>query len=110
MICASNLLPILSLIRGFQPAEAGQVNGPYLAGTIGALKVFVTPNMTAGDFVIGVNGNDAMSSAAVYAPYMAICPTMLLQFSDGGDTRGWSTVYDLKILNKNLLVLGKIIA
>ena len=110
MLCASNLLPVLSLIRGFQPAAAGQVNGPYLAGTINGLKVFVTPNMAAGDFVIGVNGNDMMSSAAVYAPYMAIVPTMLLQYADGGTSQGWSTLYDLKVLNANLLVYGKITA
>lgn len=68
MICASNLLPVLSLIDAFKAANTGAINGPYLAGTINGLKVFVTPNMTAGEFVIGVNGNDMMSSAAVYAP------------------------------------------
>ena len=110
MLCASNLLPVLSLIRGFKAASAGAINGPYLAGTINGLKVFVTPNMAAGDFVIGVNGNDMMSSAAVYAPYMAIVPTMLLQYADGGTSQGWSTLYDLKVLNANLLVYGKITA
>ena len=49
-----------------------------------------------------------MSSAAVYAPYMAIVPTQLLGFADGGMSQGWSTLYDLKMLNKDLLVAGKI--
>ena len=110
MLCASNLLPVLSLVKGFRPANAGTINGPYLAGTINGLKVFVTPNMAAGDFVVGVNGNDMMSSAAVYAPYMAIVPTMLLQYADGGTSQGWSTLYDLKVLNPNLLVYGKVTA
>ena len=51
-----------------------------------------------------------MSSAAVYAPYMAIVPTQLLQYADGGTSQGWSTLYDLKLLNKDLLVAGEILA
>ena len=71
MVCASNLIPILSFINGWNPAPAGQVNGPYYAGQLGALKVYVSPAMAAGRYIIGVNGDDMMSSVAVYAPYMA---------------------------------------
>lgn len=41
---------------------------------------------------------------------MAIVPTQLLQFADGGTTQGWSTMYDLKALNPNLVIKGKIVA
>lgn len=71
MLCASNLLPILTMIRGFHAAPAGAINGPYFAGTINGLKVFVTPNIKAGTFVVGVNGADMMSSAAVNFAYAA---------------------------------------
>lgn len=108
VLAASNILPVLSLVKGWQASPAGQVNGPYFAGTINGLKVFVTPNIEEGRFVVGCNGSDMMSSAAVYAPYMAIVPTQLLGFADGGMSQGWSTLYDLKMLNKNLLVAGKI--
>ena len=110
VIAASNLLPVLSIVKGWQAAPAGQVNGPYFAGTINGLKVFITPNIEAGTFVVGCNGNDMMSSAAVYAPYMAIVPTQLLGYADGGMSQGWSTLYDLKMLNKSLLIKGKITA
>ena len=108
MLAASNLLPILSVCKGWNAAPAGQVNGPFFAGTINGLKVFVTPNIAKGTFVVGCNGNDMMSSAAVYAPYMAIVPTQLLGYADGGMSQGWSTLYDLKMLNPNLLVKGQI--
>ena len=98
------------MISAFKAAATGAINGPYLAGTLNGLKVFVTPNIEAGTFVVGVNGSDMMSSAAVYAPYMAIVPTQLLQYADGGTSQGWSTLYDLKVLNANLLVKGKIVA
>lgn len=68
MLCASDILPILSYLPQFSPAPTGQINGPYFAGTLGSIKVFITPNIEAGKFVIGVNGDDEMSSVAVYAP------------------------------------------
>ena len=110
MLIASNVLPILTFIKGFQAAPAGSINGPYFAGTLNGLKVFVTPNIEPGKFVIGVNGDDMMSSAAVYAPYMAVVPTQLLGYADGGMSQGWSTMYDLKLLNKELLVAGRVTA
>lgn len=110
MLAASNLLPVLSVVKGWKAAPAGTVNGPFYAGTLNGLKVFVTPNIEAGTFVIGCNGNDMMSSAAVYAPYMAVVPTQLLGFADGGMSQGWSTLYDLKILNPMLLIKGKLVA
>ena len=109
MLIASNCLPVLTMMKSWKAAPAGQINGPYFAGTVGALKVFVSPAMEKGTFVLGCNGNDMMSSAAVYAPYMAIVPTQLLGYADGGMSQGWSTLYDLQMLNKNLLVKGRIV-
>lgn len=108
MLIASNILPILTFMKGFQAAPVSSINGPYLAGTLNGMKVFVTPNITPGKFVVGVNGDDMMSSAAVYATYMPIVPTQLLQYADGGTSQGFSTLYDFKILNENLLVAGQV--
>jgi hypothetical protein len=108
MIIASDVLPILTFMKGFSAAPAGTINGPYYAGTLNGLKVYVSPAIKAGRFLLGVNGDDMMSSVAVYAPYMAIVPTQLLQYADGGTSQGWSTMYDLKVLNKDLIVAGQV--
>jgi hypothetical protein len=110
MLIASNILPILSFIKGFKAAPAGKINGPYLAGTVNGMKVFVTPNIAPGKFVLGVNGDDMMSSAAVYAPYMAVVPTQLLGYADGGMNQGFSTLYALEPLNVDLVVAGEVVA
>lgn len=110
MLIASNILPILVFIKGFKAADTKNINGPYFAGTLNGIKVFVTPNIEAGKFVLGVNGDDLMSSAAVYAPYMAVVPTQLLGYADGGNSQGFSTLYALEMLNANLLVAGKVTA
>lgn len=39
---------------------------------------------------------------------MAIVPTQLLGFSDGAMSQGFSTLYDLKMLNPLLLVAGHV--
>lgn len=101
MIIASDVLPVLTFMKGFSAAPTGQINGPYFAGTLNGLKVYVSPAIERGRFLLGVNGDDMMSSVAVYAPYMAIVPTQLLQYADGGTSQGWSTMYDLKVLNKD---------
>lgn len=108
MLIASNILPVLKFLKGFVASRVGSMNGPYLAGTLDGIKVFVTPNIPAGKFVLGVNGDDMQSSAAVYAPYMAVVPTQLLGYSDGGMSQGWSTMYALETLNDLLVVAGEI--
>lgn len=110
MLIASNILPILSFIGSWKPASTGTINGPYFAGTLGSLKVYVSPALAAGRYLIGVNGNDFMTSVAVWAPYMPIVPTQLLQFADGGTSQGFSTLYDLKVLNEDLIVAGQVTA
>lgn len=110
ILIASNILPILSMTKAFSAAPTSSVNGPYFAGTMDGLKVYVTPNIEPGKFVLGVNGNDLETSAAVYAPYMPVVPTQLLGYADGGMSQGFSTMYDLQILNKDLLVSGRVTA
>lgn len=110
MLCARNVINVLSFIKSFKAADVKKMNGPYFAGTLNGIKVFVTPNIEDGKFVFGCNGDDMMSSPAVYAPYMAIVPTQLLGTPDGAMSQGFSTLYGLEILNKDLLVAGKITA
>ena len=110
ILIASNLLPILAFVPGFKSADTRNINGPYLAGTVNSMKVFVTPNIEAGRFVIGVNGDDMMSSAAVYAPYMPVVPTQLVGYADGAMSQGWSTMYALEPLNDKLVVAGRVTA
>lgn len=109
ILIAADLLPILAFIPDFQRAPANTaINGPYFAGTVCGLRVYVSPAMADGTFVVGLNGNDMQSSAAVFAPYMAVVPTQLLGYADGAMSQGFSTLYDMKILNELLLVKGTV--
>lgn len=99
MVCGADVLTILPYLKGWTPAPASVVNGPYFAGTVDSIKVFVSPSIPEDEFFFGVNGSDLQTSAAVYAPYMAIVPTQLLGLPDGTQTQGFSTMYDMKLLS-----------
>lgn len=109
MVIASDVLPVLRFINGFTAVKNVKMNGPYKVGELDGMNVYVSPLMGTGEFFLGLNGNDMMSSAGVYAPYMAIVPTQLLGTPDGGMAQGFSTWYAKALLNKSLLVAGKIV-
>ena len=109
MVVAYDVIPVLSFINGWTAVKAPKMNGPYKAGELNGLAVYVAPTLASGEFFLGLNGSDMMSSAGVYAPYMAIVPTQLLGTPDGGLAQGFSTWYAKAILNANLLVAGKIL-
>ena len=108
MVIASDVLPVLKFINGFTGVKNPKMNGPYKVGELDSLSVYVSPVLAKGEFFFGLNGSDMMSSAGVYAPYMAIVPTQLLGTPDGGLAQGFSTWYAKALLNENLLVAGKI--
>lgn len=109
MLASSDILSILSLISAFKPASTAGVVGPFLAGTLNGLKVFISPSLEAGTWCLGVNGAEMESSAAVYAPYMPVMPTQLLGFADHGMSQGFATMYALEALNPLLVVKGKVV-
>ena len=110
MLAAADVMPVLNFVPGFQAASVSDINGPYFAGTLAGLKVYVTPNIESGKFILGVNQGAMQASAGVYAPYMPVVPTQLLGFADGAMSQGWSTMYDCKILNAALLIPSAIVA
>ena len=108
MVIAADVLPVLRFVNGFTAVKNAKMNGPYKVGELDGLNVYVSPALGEGEFFLGLNGSDMMSSAGVYAPYMAIVPTQLLGTPDGGLAQGFSTWYAKALLNKNLLVSGKV--
>lgn len=102
MLVGAEALAALTFVKGFDAAATTAVAGPYLAGTYGGMKVFVSP-LLGKELILGVNGVDGKTSVGIYAPYMPLVPTQLLGFADGTMSQGFSTMYDMKILNASLL-------
>jgi len=109
MIIGAKVLQVLRFVEGFNAVKNAKMNGPYKVGEIDGINVYVSPLLADWDFFFGLNGSDMMSSAGVYAPYMAIVPTQLLGLPDGSLQQGFSTWYAKALLNTNLLVKGAIV-
>ena len=110
MVASADIQPVLNMVSSFKAASTTDVNGPYFAGSINGIKVFVSPDLADGTYVLGVANPIQKGTAAVFAPYMPIVPTQLLGFADGAMSQGWSTLYDMKILNPVLLIAGRVTA
>ena len=108
MVCAADVIEVLRFVNGYTPVKNAKMNGPYKVAELDGVSIYVSPVLGEGEFFFGLNGNDMMSSAGVYAPYMAIVPTQLLGTPDGGLAQGFSTWYAKALLNASLLVAGKI--
>lgn len=109
MVIGCDVLPVLKFVNGFTAVKNAKMNGPYKVGELDGMAVYVSPAIGNSEFFFGLNGSDMMSSAGVYAPYMAIVPTQLLGTPDGGLAQGFSTWYAKALLNDALLVAGEII-
>lgn len=104
MVIASDILPIISLCKSFVAAPVTNISGPYMAGTFGGMKVFVSPSLAKGEAFFGYKGNGLEAAPAVLGTFMPIVPTQLIQGPDGGSAQGFSSLYDLQLLNPALLV------
>lgn len=108
MLVSPDMMPILTFVPGFKAASSAIANGPYLAGEVAGMKVFVSPALEDKVCILGVLGNDGKTAVGVYAPYMPLVPTQLLGLPDGTMEQGFSTMYDMKILNPMLLAMIKV--
>ena len=102
MLVSPDVMPILTFVKGFNASNNTVANGPYVAGTVAGMKVIVSPMLTKACY-LGVLGADGKTAVGVYAPYMPIVPTQLLGFADGRMSQGFSTLYDMQIINPLLL-------
>lgn len=103
MVIASDILPIISLCKSFVAAPVTNISGPYMAGTFGGIKVFVSPAVGEGKAIFGYKGNGLEAAPAVLGTFMPIVPTQLIQGPDGASAQGFSSLVDIQPLNGALV-------
>ena len=103
MLVSPDMMPILTFVKGFTPANNAIANGPYIAGDVAGMKVIVSPILGEKVCYLGVLGNDGKTAVGVFAPYLPLMSSQLLQFADFRNSQGFVTMYDMKIINPLLL-------
>lgn len=113
LLIGTQVLPVVTAMRSFKSSGASSINGPYFAGTLNGLKVYVNPSFVGSDanaFLLGYKGNSLFEAGYVYAPYMPIMSSELLTTMDMMGQRGFVTMYATKLVNPNLYIKGKVTA
>lgn len=107
MICGLGVSSVVQVMRNFSPSNAIAI-GPHFIGTLGALRVYVSPDFGANDFVLGYKGTSFMDAGMFYCPYMPIVSTDLLMTDDFAGRKGWATMYAKKCVNNKMYLRGHI--
>lgn len=107
MICGLGVSSIVQVMRNFTPSNAIAV-GPHFIGTLGQLKVYVSPDYEPNSYVLGYKGTSFMDAGMFYCPYMPIVSTDLLMTDDFAGRKGWATMYAKKMVNNKMYLRGHV--
>lgn len=110
IVCGTQVGVVISSCVGFESAGTKDITGPYFLGTLKGRKVFVNPEMDPNAFLEGFKGENLLNAGYVYAPYMPILTTDVIQLEDMAGRRGWCTMYGKVMLNSKMYIRGKITA
>lgn len=89
--------------------EMGTFSGPHVAGILNnRWKVIKNPYYADNEFVVGHKGGNYLESGAVLAPYRPLYTTPAIPWYDDTVKRGMATSAAMRMLNKNLFVIGSI--
>lgn len=109
IVCGLEVASVIQVMRNFTPSGAMAI-GPHFLGTLGAFKVYVSPDYAANQFVLGYKGSSFMDAGYFYCPYMPVVSTDLLMTDDFAGRKGWATMYAKKMVNNKMYLQGFITA
>lgn len=110
VICGTNVRTVIGANRQFVPSNVTNVVGPYFFGTLNGLKIYVNPEYPVDAFVLGYKGDNLLHAGYIYAPYMPIMTSDLVQLEDLAGRKGWVTMYGKILLNRDFYCAGQITA
>lgn len=110
ILCGTGAATIITANRQFKPSgEAASAKGPYFAGTLSQYKVFVSPDFSEMEWCLGYKGDSLLDAGFIYAPYMPIMSTAMVQLEDMAGRKGWATMYGTRLVNDKMYLKGAIV-
>lgn len=110
VLCGTDVATIITSNRTFKPSgEIATAKGPYFAGTLGQFKIYVSPDFGAKDFCLGYKGDTLLDAGFIYAPYMPIMTTSMVQLEDMAGRKGWATMYGTRTVNDAMYLKSSIV-
>lgn len=108
VVCGTDVATVIGANRTFKASGEVTTKGPYFAGTLGQFKVYVSPDMPATSWAMGYKGDTLLDAGFVYAPYMPVMTTSMVQLEDMAGRKGWATMYGTRLVNDKMFIAGEI--
>ena len=109
LITGTSASTFFGMLDGFQAADIDDTVGPYKYGKINEFEIFVDPNMDTNKWVMTARNEDIRKCAGIFAEYMPIVSTDAIGLANASVQQGYASMYDIKIVNPDLVVSGKIL-
>ncbi len=109
LIIGLNVDACISMMDKFQADSNTDSVGPYKSGKLGIYDVFVDPNMDPNKWVMTAKDDkDFRKTAGIFGEYMPFVNTAEIGLADMSVQQGYANMCDIRIVNPNLCVSGKI--
>jgi len=110
LIVGTSAAAFIKMIDGFQSAGTSDNVGPFKLGKLDEYDIFVDPNLDSNKWVMTCKDDqDFRRTAALYGEYLPIGSTDAIGLADLSVQQGYYSMYDLRIINPDLIVSGKIL-
>ncbi|HQQ39321.1 MAG TPA: hypothetical protein PKY72_03395 [Bacilli bacterium] len=111
VIVGTNVLSIVQSLDEFKEnSKALEAEGGYYVGDLKGMEIIAVPELGADDFaVIYKSKKDDFDAGIVFAPFIPVVSTPSATLSDFLVHKAFMTSYDVRVINPNYFVRGKII-
>ena len=107
--CGTNVLGVFQNMAKFQEETISEdISGACYAGSLGAYKVYVDPNLGANDFVQLFKGNDKLKASMMVGCFLPIAATQRLERANMDVEQGYVGAYAINTVNPMTMVKGSI--
>ncbi len=111
VIVGTNVLSIVQSLDEFKEnSKALEAEGGYYVGDLKGMEIIAVPELGADDFaVIYKSKKDDFDAGIVFAPFIPVVSTPSATLSDFLVHKAFMTSYDVRVINPNYFVRGKMI-
>jgi hypothetical protein len=111
VIVGTNVLSIVQSLDEFKEnSKALEAEGGYYVGDLKGMEIIAVPELGADDFaVIYKSKKDDFDAGIVFAPFIPVVSTPSATLSNFLVHKAFMTSYDVKVINPNYFVRGKMI-
>lgn len=108
LVVGTNVAAYVAMIDGFAADSTEDTVGPYKAGRLDQMEIYVDPSYDPNKWVMCCKSNDIRRNSALFGEYMPFTDTQAIGLANSSVQQGYATMYAMKVVNPATVVSGKI--